>query len=341
MLLQRAAALALVLLILTPQIALASPFSTISGALSGTWDFLAKQRDISNVPFLSDALRFIGGNSWGNGFLSIVLGINVDSATGRITTSIGDVLLNAAIVIPVAGLAVRGLSIGGRGGVMVTRTLGTGARIWPKLGRLHSASHFPLLHTHIGTIDRVIKPIGNAIQTFGDFIKGSKNTVTRNIIQKAGNLVAGNVKKGLIFNSQSFIQQTTGKLARVTYTAGSATKKIANVLSKTGPLKTLVGGTVKAVGNFVAHLPNVGTLAIGRGVHNAVKLFNGGNSNSTVKTYSNSTKTYSASKSVSVKSSSSTKAPAKSSPSKSSPSKSSGGKSSGGSKGGGSKGGRR
>src|SRR3989344_1092250 len=125
MLLQRAAALALVLLILTPQIALASPFSTISGALSGTWDFLAKQRDISNVPFLSDALRFIGGNSWGNGFLSIVLGINVDSATGRITTSIGDMALNALIVVGGVGAIAKVAGIGVRGGVVATRGITT------------------------------------------------------------------------------------------------------------------------------------------------------------------------------------------------------------------------
>ena len=137
MLLQRAAALALVLLILTPQIALASPFSTISGALSGTWDFLAKQRDISNVPFLSDALRFIGGNSWGNGFLSIVLGINVDSATGRITTSIGDMALNALIVVGGVGAIAKVAGIGVRGGVVA----GNGAPV-REISRDSIAGHF-------------------------------------------------------------------------------------------------------------------------------------------------------------------------------------------------------
>jgi hypothetical protein len=88
------------------------------------WDELWKPRDISNIPILSDALRWIGSNDIGNVVLKILTGIDVNKQSGSVTISIGDALLDLTFVTPLIGAISRGLGGIGRGFVYVGRTIG-------------------------------------------------------------------------------------------------------------------------------------------------------------------------------------------------------------------------
>ncbi|HLC51082.1 MAG TPA: hypothetical protein VJH90_01775 [archaeon] len=81
MLFSRALPLVFVLLLLTPQIALASPFSAITGAA------FDQNIGLGNWGFIKD-------NAWATGALSFLLGINIDPVTGVATTSLFDIGIN-------------------------------------------------------------------------------------------------------------------------------------------------------------------------------------------------------------------------------------------------------
>jgi hypothetical protein len=102
--------------------------SAIWGQIKHEWDELWKPRDISNIPFLSDALRWIGGNDIGNAILYYGLGIQVDKTTGNITVSIGDALLDIVALIPLAGWAARGIGTLSRLGATGLRVGSTAVR---------------------------------------------------------------------------------------------------------------------------------------------------------------------------------------------------------------------
>jgi hypothetical protein len=111
--------------------------NTIWEQIKHEWDELWKPRNISNIPILSDALRWIGSNDIGNAILYYGFGISVHK-DGRVETSIGDTLLNLLMFVGVAG-AVAKVYRSGKLAVTATKTAtvisktGTNDRVGIKL----------------------------------------------------------------------------------------------------------------------------------------------------------------------------------------------------------------
>jgi len=94
--------------------------NTIWEQIKHEWDELWKSRNISSIPFLSDALRWIGSNDIGNTILYYGFGISVHK-DGRVETSIGDTLLNLLMFVGLAGAVVKVFSMSERAAATATR----------------------------------------------------------------------------------------------------------------------------------------------------------------------------------------------------------------------------
>ena len=103
----RALPLLLVVLLLLPYIALAAPFDAGAGLAKAGDALFGQNINLGNAGGLKD-------NGLLRGALALGLGVNIDPVTGAVTMSVFDLILTATLVLPMAGLAVRGLAMGGK-----------------------------------------------------------------------------------------------------------------------------------------------------------------------------------------------------------------------------------
>ncbi|MEM5784663.1 MAG: hypothetical protein QXF15_02925, partial [Candidatus Aenigmatarchaeota archaeon] len=230
----------------------------------GVWNFLTKEHDITNVPLLGGLLSWVGKNDIGNGILKYAFGINVDKKTGRVTTTIGDTILNATIVLPIIGGAIRGLGIIGRTGATAIRASrairfmkgglegsklvirNTGIKSLFRIdvaplfrvsknekGIYKLISEIPIPHIHT-PLDKIFVPIGDAIKSFGRKLITGKNI---NI-----------AKDTLAVKAIKFLNKFGGN-----------------------NLRTAVGKTLNVVGSYVKHGINVVNSALLGATNTAIR----------------------------------------------------------------------